>query len=142
MHVGGRRRRPDPADATPVNRGQFLDRRPGTEPVTGKTARVFGLEPETGTDTLVGRGSDTYEATERYYERFGDDAVIILVRGDLSKLTLTSDLGRLLGLEGCVSGNVPSGVTPRGGPDGPCAQRVPRPWSPGRRPRAPAGWDR
>lgn len=80
------------------------------------------LQPETGTETLVGKGSDSYEVTERYYERFGDDAVIVLVRGDLTKLVLSSDLGRLLGLEGCISGNVPAGVTPRGGPNGPCAQ--------------------
>ena len=29
---------------------------------------------------------------------------------------------RVLGLEGCLSGNVPAGATPRGGRDGPCAQ--------------------
>jgi hypothetical protein len=85
-------------------------------------AFALRLDPQTGTETLVGQGSDTYEATERYYERFGDDAVIVLVRGPLTKLVLSSDLGRLLGLEGCVSGNVPAGVTPRGGPNGPCAQ--------------------
>src|SRR3712207_5861902 len=65
------------------------------------------LDPDTGTETLVGKGSESFAATERYYERFGDDAVILLVRGPLTKLVLTSDLGRLVGLEGCLSGNVP-----------------------------------
>jgi len=88
---------------------------------------VFGLfalrlQPSTATETLVGKGSDSFEATERYYERFGEDAVYVLVRGDVSKLVLTSDLARLLGLEGCISGNVPAGVTPRGGRGGPCAR--------------------
>src|SRR5688500_10232280 len=65
------------------------------------------LEPSTGADTLVGSGSDSYEATQRYYERFGDDSVIVLVRGPLTKLALTKDLGQLLKLEGCLGGNVP-----------------------------------
>jgi hydrophobe/amphiphile efflux-3 (HAE3) family protein len=80
------------------------------------------LRPTAGTDTLVGRGSDTYQATLRYHERFGDDAVIVLVRGPLTKLVLTEDLLRLIGLEGCLSGNLPANVTPRGGSHGPCAR--------------------
>jgi hydrophobe/amphiphile efflux-3 (HAE3) family protein len=80
------------------------------------------LEPSTATETLVGKGSDSYEASQRYYERFGDDAVFVLVQGDVTKLVLTSDLARLLGLEGCISGNVPADVEPRGGRTGPCAR--------------------
>jgi hydrophobe/amphiphile efflux-3 (HAE3) family protein len=80
------------------------------------------LQPSTSADTLVGKGSDSFEVSERYYERFGDDAVYVLVEGDLTKLVLTSDLGRLLGLEGCISGNVPANVEPRGGRNGPCGQ--------------------
>ena len=38
---------------------------------------------------------------------FGDEAVLVLVRGELSRTVLTSDLNRLLRLEGCLSGNVP-----------------------------------
>ena len=45
----------------------------------------------------------------------------MLVRGDLPRLVLTSDLNRLLGLEGCLSGNVPAGATAPGGAGGPCA---------------------
>jgi hydrophobe/amphiphile efflux-3 (HAE3) family protein len=80
------------------------------------------LEPSTQADTLVGKGAGSFEASQRYYERFGDDAVYVLVEGDLTKLVLTSDLARLLGLEGCISGNVPANVEPRGGRSGPCAK--------------------
>src|SRR5688500_12023454 len=80
------------------------------------------LAPRTQADTLGGKGSESVEASQRYYERFGDDAVYVLVEGDLTKLVLTSDLGRRLGLEGCISGNVPANVEPRGGRNGPCAQ--------------------
>jgi uncharacterized protein len=78
------------------------------------------LDPSTGADTLVGSGTDSYEATQDYYERFGDDAVIVLVREPLTKLTLTRDLGQLLKLEGCLGGNVPVNVKPYGPPGGPC----------------------
>ena len=71
-------------------------------------ALALRLEPSAATDTLVGRGADTYKATERYRERFGDHSVIVLVRGELSNLLLTSNLGRLIGLEGCLSGNKPA----------------------------------
>ena len=40
-----------------------------------------GLEPSAATDTLVGRARTPSEATERYRENFGDDAVVMLVRG-------------------------------------------------------------
>src|SRR3954470_3621002 len=79
------------------------------------------LRPTAGTDTLVGRSSATFQATQRYHQRFGDDAVIVLVRGPLTKLVLTQDIGHVLGLEGCLSGNAPRNVKPLGGPNGPCA---------------------
>ena len=46
-------------------------------------ALALRLEPSAATDTLAGRGSDTYEATERYRERFGDHSIVVLVRGEL-----------------------------------------------------------
>ncbi len=79
------------------------------------------LEPRAGTDTLVGRGSDTFRATDDLHQRFGDDAVYVLVRGDLTKIMLTTDLQRLVGLEGCISGNIPRGAVAPGGRSGPCA---------------------
>ena len=45
----------------------------------GLRALALRLEPSAATDTLVGRGADTYKATERYRERFGDHSVIVLV---------------------------------------------------------------
>lgn len=70
-------------------------------------ALALRLEPSAATSTLVDRSSDTYQATERFKQDFGDEAVLVLVDGDLSKTVLTEDLGRLLGLEGCLSGNIP-----------------------------------
>jgi hydrophobe/amphiphile efflux-3 (HAE3) family protein len=72
------------------------------------------LSPEAGTDSLVGTGSDAYEATENFKEEFGDDAVVVLVRGDLERLVLTEEIGKLLTLEGCLAGNFPSGETAAG----------------------------
>ena len=78
------------------------------------------LEPSAAVDTLAGRGSDSFQATEAYRERFGDHSVIVLARGELTKLVLTSNLGRLIGLEGCLSGNLPEGQEAPGGRDSPC----------------------
>ncbi len=78
------------------------------------------LEPSAAMDTLVGRGADSYQATETYRERFGDHSVIVLARGELTRLVLTSNLGRLMNLEGCLSGNVPEGQEAHGGRGSPC----------------------
>jgi predicted RND superfamily exporter protein len=85
-------------------------------------ALALRLEPSAATDTLVGRGADTFKATETYRQKFGDHAVIVLVRGELSNLLLTSNLGRLIGLEGCLSGNKPPGQAAPGGAGGPCGR--------------------
>jgi uncharacterized protein len=106
---------------------RFVARRP--VPVLAAVAALalgggvlaLSLEPSAGTDTLVSRGSDTYKATADYHRRFGDDAVLVLVREDLAHLVLTADIERVLGLEGCISGNLPRNVKPPGGPNGPCA---------------------
>src|SRR5918992_6327058 len=65
------------------------------------------LEPSAATDTLVDSDSDSFKATERFKQDFGDEAVVVLVRGKLSDTILTDDLRRVLRLEGCLSGNVP-----------------------------------
>jgi len=111
-------------------------RRPGTVVAVTVVLAVLGgllalrLEPSTGTDTLVSSGSETYEATERYRERFGEDAVLVLVRGPLTENFLVarqgefpgSNLERIIGLEGCLSGNLPQGAEPPGGRGGPCGR--------------------
>src|SRR3954452_10704581 len=68
---------------------------------------ALGLTPSSGVTTLVGGGSDSAQATKDYHESFGDEAVIVLVKGDLTKLVDTAGLGTLIRLEGCLGGNVP-----------------------------------
>jgi uncharacterized protein len=74
----------------------------------GAAAIALRLQPSSSTDTLVNRGSSTFKDTEGFRKQFGDDAVVILVKGNLQKTVLTSDLDRVLRLEGCLSGNVPA----------------------------------
>ena len=85
-------------------------------------ALALRLEPSTAVETLVGKDSDAYRATEVYRERFGDHSIVVLVRGDLANLVLTDNLGRLLGLEGCLSGNKPDDQPAPGGAKSPCAE--------------------
>jgi hydrophobe/amphiphile efflux-3 (HAE3) family protein len=73
----------------------------------GGAALALRLEPSAATETLVNRGSDTFRDTDRFKRDFGDEAILVLVRGDLMRTVLTADLGRLIRLEGCLSGNVP-----------------------------------
>jgi hypothetical protein len=71
-------------------------------------ALALRLEPSAATDTLVNRSSQSFRDTDRFKRDFGDEAVVVLVEGDLRRTVLTDDLGRLLRLEGCLSGNVPA----------------------------------
>lgn len=80
------------------------------------------LQPDAGNDTFVGKGSETSQATSELADRFGEDSVIVLVRGQLNQIILTDNLQKLIGLEGCLSGNVPRGVIPTGGSTGPCGR--------------------
>jgi hydrophobe/amphiphile efflux-3 (HAE3) family protein len=81
------------------------------------------LETNAGVDTLVDRGSETYAATQDFKQKFGDDAVEILVKGDLGRLLLTADLGRMLALESCLSGQAPGGQVFKSRPTPePCTQ--------------------
>ena len=69
---------------------------------------LLELQPSTSADTLVDKSSDSYKATQQYRELFGGDPVVIMAKGDLRKTVESSDLGRLLQLEGCLAGNVPA----------------------------------
>ena len=62
------------------------------------------LSPDAGTDKLVDNGSAAFEGTQKFHERFGDDAIVVLAEGDLKKLVLTSNIDRLLALETCLAG--------------------------------------
>jgi len=89
----------------------------------GCAIAALGLRPTAATDTLVGSSSSSYTETQRFYSRFGEEPVEVLVKGDLRKLVLSPDIGRLLGLEGCLAPNLPSAAfAQEGGPGGPCAQ--------------------
>jgi len=77
------------------------------------------LPTDAGTDTLVDSDTASYRATQQVRDAFGEEPVVVLAEGDLQRLVLTSNLGRLLRLEGCLSGKVPEGVEPI---PGPCAE--------------------
>jgi uncharacterized protein len=89
----------------------------------GGAALALGLHPSAEADTFVGSGSAAYRATQRYYASFGEEPVDVVVHGNLQQLVLSSDIERLAGLEGCLSGTVPpAGLAQEGGESGPCGQ--------------------
>lgn len=65
------------------------------------------LKPLTGVESLVGSSSRAYDQTRAHGKQFGADPVVVLVRGELPKLMLSTDIAQMAGLEGCVSGNIP-----------------------------------
>src|SRR5436190_9107252 len=73
----------------------------------GAMAALLGLHSSASTDTLIDKSSSSYDASNKYRELFGGDPVVIMAKGDLRHTVETSDLGRLLQLEGCLAGNVP-----------------------------------
>jgi hydrophobe/amphiphile efflux-3 (HAE3) family protein len=86
-------------------------------------AGALSLRPSAAANTFVSSSSSDYRATQRFYESFGEEPVEVLVKGSLQQLVLSSDIERLLGLEGCLSGNLPASALPaEGGLQGPCAQ--------------------
>ncbi len=72
------------------------------------------LKPNGEADTLVDKNSETYKATEELKEKFGDDPIVILIKGDLEQLVLTEDLQRILFLEACLAGTAPEGEVGEG----------------------------
>jgi uncharacterized protein len=70
------------------------------------------VDTDAGLGTLVDKGDPTYEATQKVRGEFGEEPVVVLVKGSLPKLLLGKDLFRLLHLEGCLSGKVPKGAKP------------------------------
>jgi len=86
-------------------------------------ALASGLSPSAATSTFVSGSSPQYRATQRYYANFGEEPVDVVVLGNLQQLLLSSDIERLVGLEGCLSGNVPvKALGSEGGLNGPCGQ--------------------
>ena len=74
------------------------------------------LPTDAGSDTLVDRDSASFQASELVRERFGEDPVVVLAKGDLRTLLLTRNLGQLLRLEGCLAGDPPKKARPIPGP--------------------------
>ena len=74
------------------------------------------LDTDAGTDTLVDSDDPSFQASEQVRKRFGEDPVVVLAKGDLTKIVLTENLGRMLRLEGCLAGRPPQGVDPLPGP--------------------------
>jgi hydrophobe/amphiphile efflux-3 (HAE3) family protein len=89
----------------------------------GGAALALRLRPTAATNTFVSSSSPEYQATQRFYRSFGEEPIAVLVKGNLQQLVLSSDIERLAGLEGCLSGNVPtSALASEGGVNGPCGQ--------------------
>ena len=89
----------------------------------GAVALALTLRPSAAASTLVSSSSHEYRQTQRYQRGFGEEPIEVLVKGNLQKLVLSSDLDRLLGLEGCLSGNVPAAALgAEGGASGPCGK--------------------
>ena len=89
----------------------------------GGAALALRLRPSAAESTFISSSSPEYRATQQFYKSFGEEPIEVLVKGNLQQLVLSSDLERLAGLEGCLSGNVPaSGLPAEGGANGPCGQ--------------------
>ncbi len=89
----------------------------------GAAALALRLHPTAATSTFVSSSSPEYRATQGFYDSFGEEPITVLVKGNLQELVLSSDIDRLLGLEGCLSGNVPaSALGAEGGQRGPCGE--------------------
>jgi uncharacterized protein len=89
----------------------------------GAAVLALGLHSTAATDTFVSRSSPEYRATQRFYASFGEEPVQVVVSGNLQQLLFSSDIDRLVGLEGCLAGKVPEqALAQEGGVNGPCGQ--------------------
>lgn len=77
------------------------------------------ISTDAGVGTLADSGSATYKATQAVRQEFGEEPVVVLVKGELPQLILTENIFKLLRLEGCLSGKVPKGAKAI---PGPCAE--------------------
>ena len=85
----------------------------------GAAVGATQIPTDAGVDTLADSDSATYVATQEVREGFGEEPVVVLVKGELPQLLLTQNIFKLLRLEGCLSGKVPEGAKPI---PGPCAE--------------------
>ncbi len=85
----------------------------------GAAVAATQLPTDAGVETLAEPGSAASQATQEVREEFGEEPVVVLVKGELPQLILTRNVFKLLRLEGCLSGKVPEGAEPI---PGPCAE--------------------
>jgi predicted RND superfamily exporter protein len=76
------------------------------------TLVALGLDSSASAGRLYDQGTPAAKQTAAYHRQFGDEPVEILIQGwrsqgGLPALLLTADLNKILGLEGCLSGNLP-----------------------------------
>ena len=69
---------------------------------------ALGLTPDAGPGKLSDADNAASTASAQLHRAFGDEPVVIMVRGRLTRMLLTQDVQQLLGLEGCISGNLPA----------------------------------
>lgn len=67
---------------------------------------ALGLSPSAAPGKLS--SGDGKDATARLHRSFGSEPAVIVVKGHLTRMLLMEDVQRLLGLEGCISGNLPA----------------------------------
>lgn len=77
------------------------------------------VSTDAGAGTLADSDSAAYRATRQVRAAFGEEPVVVLVKGELPQLVLTQSIFKLLRLEGCLSGKAPKGAVPT---PGPCAE--------------------
>jgi hypothetical protein len=80
---------------------------------------AFLLDFSGSTGKLADRDDGAARATADLHQDFGDEPITIRVRGKLTGMLLTRDLATMLGLEGCLGGNIPRRAKP---PDPVCAE--------------------
>jgi hydrophobe/amphiphile efflux-3 (HAE3) family protein len=94
------------------------------------------LKPSAATDTFVPASSPAFRATAQAQRSFGQDAIIVLVRGPLTELLAPAHLATLTRLEACLAGQTVSfdrtlradvpvttgHPTAYGGPNSPCGE--------------------
>jgi hydrophobe/amphiphile efflux-3 (HAE3) family protein len=87
----------------------------------GGLVLALQLQASDSTGALVGGSSEAEKATDAFHRQFGDEAVRVLVAGDLERTLLVQEnMGKLIALEGCIAARVP--------PDGRAAfARLPSP---------------
>jgi predicted RND superfamily exporter protein len=85
----------------------------------GAAVAATQIPTDAGVDTLADSDTATYRATQEVRQDFGEEPVVVLVKGELQQLLLTENIFKLLRLEGCLSGKVPQGAKAI---PGPCAE--------------------